>query len=170
MKYKLTIACIFSMLVLSSTLGSANVTNEKTTEDVVIIGSDDCVVYIIEPELGYIYFQLGENIEPIKSADPWPWLENLNLALYICLGSQLFVDTFMICPDAECARFSIKRWLDDEEFVFWDCDLSNGASGYFTLASGLYKELRVDLYDSNDNWLAYDEVSFNILFIGITPS
>lgn len=173
MKYKLTIACIFSMLVLSSTFGSASVINEKTTEEVVLIAPDECVVYIISPEEGYIYFQYDEDTKPIQGDQgPWPFLLTLDLALYICLGCQFYVDTFLDCPDAECARFSTKRWSDGEEFEFWDCDPSDGFDGYFNLPCtiGLYTETKVDVYDSNDNWLAGDELDFNVLLLSIAPS
>jgi len=171
MKYKIIIACIFTMLVLSSTFCSASAIIENTTEDVVISGSDDCIVYIITPELGYMYAQFFENSEPIKGDQgPWPVLEALNLALYFSIDCyQFFVDTFVDCSFAAKARFSTKVWSTGEEIVKWDNDPSNGFSVFFDLPTNyiLYKETKVDIYDSDGTWLAGNQIEFNVLLIPI---
>ena len=172
MKCKIIIACILSTLVLSCTLGGANVIIEDSIENDLLIGQEDCIVYIIQPELGYMYVQFFENVKPTELGY-YPFLESLNLALVICLNChQLFVDTFIDCPLAAKARFSTKVWSTGQEIVEWDNDPSDGFSAFIDLPITyiLYKDIKVDLYDSNDNWIGGDEVDFNVLVLPIIPS
>ena len=94
----------------------------------------------------------------------------LNIALYMSLNCyQFFVDTFLDCPSAAKARFSTKVWSTGEEIVEWDNDPSNGFSVFFDLPTDyvLYKETKVDVYDSDGNWLGGDGLDFNVLLIPI---
>jgi hypothetical protein len=172
MKLKIIIACILSTLVLSCTFGGASVIIEDSIENDFFIGQEDCIVYIIQPELGYMYVQFFKNVKPTELGY-YEFLKNLNLALVICLNChQLFVDTYLDCPLAAKARFSTKAWSTGEEFEKWDNDPSDGFSAFIDLPINyiLFKDTKVDVYDSNDNWIGGHKVNFNVLVLPIISS
>jgi len=173
MKCKIIIACILSTLVLSCTFGGASAISENEIEEYALQGSKDCIIYIIEPELGYIHIQFHEDEEPTIQLGPYDFFKNLNLAFYICFDCyQFFVDTFLDCPSAAKAKFSTKVWSTGQEIVKWDNDPSDGFSAFFDLPTNyvLYKETKVDVYNSNDERIGGHELDYNVFVLPIVSN
>ena len=145
MKYRIIIVCFFLMLLICSVFVNASIidvqiTENNTVEELVTVEDStfeyeaidndltielyECDVDIVMPKPYYIHTQWAENMPPLYK-QPWPFLEVLNLCIYICLGaSQMFVDTDLDCPDAAYACFHIENMLGTIEQDYCDTDIS----------------------------------------------
>lgn len=199
MKYKIITTGIFLMLMVGSVFGSASgieflKTNDAVCEDIALLNSDDVVdmdenkvdisefgeptIYITDPELGYIYIQFDCDEEPMKLPEYRPFLADLNLAVYITFCNQLHVDTFDIdIPDGSKAKFTMKNFLETEEYETWDNDSSDGFDVFFNIPCDVtkinikvFKEITVKVYDPDGDLIASNVLPNKVLWIYIPPS